>query len=174
MEKKRSKGVTRFAWVIIVASAINCLFLLQPDESIPTFSFYVALITAPLSLYFGIRLLQLKNWARIGVITISIICIVDILSVTPHMLAVLKQQVSQFGSEVGKEFEVKISQRKDIQLNLDKQTIDNIKKNLETKGQSVMDVLIYIITIGIVLIVIAFDSGIIYFFTRTKVKEQFE
>ena len=128
----RLKGITIFAWVIIVGSAFDLLFNLPTSRINPVISVYFYLLMAPFSLVTGIGLLRLKNWARIAILVISPLVMAENIFTTPYVVAKMAAPDPR------------------------------IARILEITTWTL---------VGLVLI---FNAAILYYFTRPKVKEQFE
>jgi uncharacterized membrane protein YhaH (DUF805 family) len=127
MEKKRSKGVTIFAWLIIIGSILSILSKGLASEINPQISTYFYYFVSPISIIIGIYLLRLKDWARTGIIAVSIMVGIETLATSPYCLNRMESTYPGTGID-------------------------------------------YIIAI---LISLGFNCGVIYFFTRPKVKAQF-
>ena len=93
MENSRSKGVTIFAYLIIIGSFIG---LFSQNKINPIASIYFYYIVFPLSIIAAIFLLRLKDWARKAVIIISISVAVETIATASYCL---NKVVSLYGPE---------------------------------------------------------------------------
>ena len=83
MDNKRSKGITIFARIIIVCSAVMlfpCLgifsTLMYPHSSVGIGDYFLLIISIS-SIVAAVFLLKLKEWARITILIISVLVIID-------------------------------------------------------------------------------------------------
>ncbi len=128
MEKKRSQGVTIFAWLVIIGSILNLVLNSAASDVNTQISVYFYYLVSPISIIIGIYLLKLKDWARIGIIAVSIMVGVETIVTTPYCLNKLQSTYPRTGLPF----------------------------------------------IMAVLISLGFNCGLIYYFTRPTVKEQFK
>ena len=155
MEKKRSIGVTIFAWLIIIVSGLlllgsfdfkahTKLFQSFPKNlNICLFAYGIASLA--IGVIAGIGLIRLKEIMRKVIVGINLL---DVLSGIPVLLFSLND-IKQYAYRAA----------------------------AETNSQVSIDVLANIafyIIICFAIFTIAFSMLIIYFFTRPKVKEQFK
>ena len=94
----RSKGITILAWMLLVGSVLNSItslasfiWKLPAGSANPTLSTYFYFFASPLSIFVGISLLRLRNWARIAALVLSILVALETILTTPY---VLKQLVA--------------------------------------------------------------------------------
>mgnify|MGYP001575158177 CR=1 FL=1 len=159
MEKKRSKGVTIFAWLMIILNTFMLLSFFDVKtmfECYKSFSknFVIAIISysilsALIGILVGFGLLKLKDtMRRIGIAINSM----DLLLGIPLFFISLND-LKQYSYSVA----VSETVKKSINLNID--TFAN-----------------FVFYIGVFIIGIIFGLGLlfIFFFTRPKVKEQFK
>jgi len=171
MEKKRSKGITIFSWLIILGSVLAILNFKQNQELNPAISNYLYFIICPLSIFAAIDLLKLKNWARVAIIAISIIVAIETLATVSNAInmytknAIKEAEVGFYkGHERGAKYsEPQARELSKEELGKDKELTLKIIKTMAT----IMAVMMLLVSLG-------FNGGVIYYFTRPKVKEQFK
>jgi len=134
MGDKRSKGITIFAWIILVSSAVmlfpclgNLSTLMYPHNTVGIRD-YLLLIISISSIIAAVFLLKLKEWARITILVISAVIIIN--NILVSMSVILKN------------FSISIP--------------------------------LSSIMLMLTLISLAFEGGVIYYFTRPTVKGQFK
>ncbi|MBM3250484.1 MAG: hypothetical protein FJZ09_06590 [Candidatus Omnitrophica bacterium] len=134
MENRRSKGITIFAWIIIVLSVINLISRLDYifkgtlKDYTAGIGDYFYLIISILAIIAAIFLLKLKEWARIATLIVAALVIINIILVS----------------------------------------LSTIFKNFLVSLPASLIMLV------ITLIPLAFEGGVIYYFTRPVIKEQFK
>ncbi|MBL7157077.1 MAG: hypothetical protein ISS92_02815 [Candidatus Omnitrophica bacterium] len=172
MEKKRSVGIAVFAWLIIIVSALGILQSKASWDLNHIISNYLYLILLfPLSIVVAIFLLKLENWARIAIIVISVIVAAESIITIPHVLSKIDEysmvEIEESfykGLEAGKKY------KKPDTPELTKQQVEEaIERAMQLAKKAMQAMVIIMITIST-----AFNCAVIYFFTRPKVKEQFE
>lgn len=124
MIKKRSIGITIFAWFIIFISCLVFYFNQTGDERNSEFSVFFYNIICPVFVIVAFYLLKLKSWARVGVVTVSLLVAFENIITTPYALSHAPERNEE--------------------------------------------------SIVIIFMVLVFTFAVIYYFNRTKVKEQFK
>lgn len=185
MGKKRSTGILVFGILLIIYFISIGLLILDPDSILDAYSnpqgiiFYILfIICVIIGLVCGIKILQLKEWARKCIVIIMLFNIV----IAPieyfsrnkeYFDSLYKLDRQQLEKEIERGFK-----RRNIDINKlpsDKQQLFRNKLDVEVevtinRVNKILKVLFYLIQIGTLLWFLL----IIYFFTRSKVKEQFE
>lgn len=164
MEKKRSIGVSIFAWLFIVCGALGIfgtvVNAVSPfnREFIDGFTLWWGLFGSVCYLAAGIGLLNLKPWSRQVIIALSAIYIA---------LVPLSYQRSVVMYE-------KISAMQDRLLlqQLGQQEGSASPQQLEVFRQSMARAMSVSIKLGIAFGIL-WNAGVIFYFTRPKVKAQF-
>lgn len=153
MMKKRSIGVTAFSLLILGSSIFSLLKYEAALEIAHPISNYFYLIIFSVSIGVAIYLLKLRKWARIAIIVISILVMMESLA----MLSYTANRSQKYFSKTFEEGYKRLD---------DKTEMENEKKAF----LSLMNILMAIF----ILVSLGFNCGVIYFFTRPKIKEQFE
>ncbi|MBU0571830.1 MAG: hypothetical protein KJ995_01380 [Candidatus Omnitrophica bacterium] len=165
-DKKRSVGVTIFSWVIIVGSIGNLLTLQNAKMLSPAFSFFLYMMILPASIVVGIYLLKLKKWARTAIIVISVIVGIETLATLPY---VLNTSRGYFKEQYDIEVRPQIVQL--LQENM--QGIEPSEANVERAMDAAMAIGKFFMML-MTFFILVLNAGIVFFFTRAKVKGQFE
>lgn len=176
MEKKRSKGITIFSWLIITGSILGLLSCLTERTLIPPILIFLYVIIYPTSIAIAIYLMKLRKWARIAIIVISIVVAAATVATAPYLINANKKYVNEMFDEWYKEgYEEGIERAKKIYSGkaVEEATVVVEKAKIKETTKSFSMILVNILSIAIPLISIGFNCGVIYFFTRPKVKEQF-
>lgn len=171
MKKVRSTGVTVFGWVFIIGSILSFLQIINPrsiseiitKSGIPAYlAYFGSFIMAALNMLCGVYLLRLRPWARVLAIAL---CLFSIFSFP----VVFKSGVnlSNIEDEAFKRQEQIIYEK--YKPDYQKEAMENLERSKEITKKSLPVVFALIMGMGLV-----WNLGIIYFFTRSKVKEQFE
>ncbi len=165
-DKKRSIGVTIFSWIVICGS-IGSLVTLQNTKAMsPEFSFFLYLLILPASIITGIYLLKLKRWARTAIIVITLLVAVETLATIPYVLSTSRGYLKeQYDLEVRPQI-VELLQEQMQGAEPNEADVERAMDAAKTMGKVFM-----VVTI---LIALGFNVGIVYFFTRPTVREQFE
>lgn len=170
MEKKRSRGVTVFGVLIIIGSVFGLLGARDGWKFNPPASNYLYLVLLPLSIVVAVFLFNLKNWARVAIIVISLIVAVETLITTPYALA----RVNEYGlKDAEKTIDAQIAaaemNKKPNAPKLTDEQIAQAKKMAMEAAKKIMQGMMAVV----IAISIGFNCGAIYFFTHPKVREQF-
>ncbi len=169
MDKKRSKGVTFWGWVFIVASIIGLLQLINFQWQIKTYGIgllFFSVITALVYLVCGIFLLKLKENARKVAIILGII---SILSIPAYIkLALNAADFKKYEKYHYTKSEQRIVEQ--MKPEYQQKALENLQKSKEAVKIALP--VIFIIIFGVPISI--FELIPIYFFTRPKVKEQFK
>jgi len=175
-KRKRPKGVLIFAWLIIVSSFLGLLNLAVSRAMNPQASLYAYLIIYPISIIVGIFLLKSKNWARTAIIIISVIVAVETLATLPYAMRKTREYFvavfnEQFDTALSKNIEIlKEQQQQGNQtIQLDETRIEQIKQRAKGLSANVARTLVIIA----VMMSLAFNIGVIYYFTRSPIKSLF-
>jgi len=194
MEKKRSVGVTIFAWLFIIGGIIGLLrFGLGLassskvdsglDKQLPAgtcpvvykdFTYYLYNLLSLIGLIGGIFLLKLKKWSR--TLILALCCISLVLTVAQFMKYMKQKDAMKdmFATGWQTAYEQK---RQEI---IEKYKPEQQEKALEEQSKAmeiakkVLPTVIHLIYYSVVICVILWNLGAIFFLTRTKVKEQFK
>lgn len=152
MEKKRSIGVTIFACFFIIGGIASIIGILKPkNPSLPIQlqpgmpTIILGYISTMLSLICGIYLLKLKSWARKLAI---ILCVVHLITI-PLFLKILSP------------------------INIEAMRSAMAARGATEMQQKQFEPFASLLLMIVAAISIIWNLSIVYFFTRTKVKEQF-
>ena len=171
MEKKRSVGIAVFAWLIIIGSALGILHSKAGWELNHIISNYMYLILLfPLSIVVAIFLLKLENWARLAIIAISLIVAAESVITMPYVLRQMDEySMVEIEESFYKGLEAGKKHKKPGTPELTEQQAEEaIEKAMQVAKKAMQVMVTIMITLSI-----AFNCAVIYFFTRPKVKEQF-
>ncbi len=165
MEKKRSKGVTFWGWIFIISAIIGILSAINPQRQVRLFGSVIVafgVITSLAYLICGIFILKLNDNARKMAIALGIISVI----VIPFYF---KPILSMPNSNA---YYAKAKQRITEQMKPEYQqkALEDLEKSKGVVGQVVP--IIFIVIFGVPMLLLELVP--IYFFTRPKVKEQFE
>ncbi|MFZ5800026.1 MAG: hypothetical protein ACOY3D_01440 [Candidatus Omnitrophota bacterium] len=169
MDRKRSIGVTIFAWLFIIGGILGILGGLINSDSpgkIGNLPPLIGLVLSAASLVCGIAVLQLKYWARELVI---------FLCITNLALGILNYfYISPFSPTFKEKTELMFQQQEQrilerVKPEYREATLKDLQKSRETTERSLPAILIFGLMVGIL-----WNGGVIYFFSRESVKEQFE
>ena len=165
MEKKRSKGVTFWGWIFIIFSILGLLQMIHPQWQIQMYgigTIIFSVVSSVAYLICGIYVLKLNEKARKAVIILGTISILSF----PLYFKPL------FNLPIPEDYYVKSKQRITEQLKPEYQqkALERLEKSKETmkKGLPIILIVIFVVP-GVI-----FELIPIYFFTRPKVREQFE
>ncbi|NQU74631.1 MAG: hypothetical protein HQ547_07990 [Candidatus Omnitrophica bacterium] len=177
LPRKRSRGVTIFAWFILINSVASLLAFKTSAEINPPISNVLFIPILLASITAAIYILKLREWARVMIIVLSIVVVVETLATIPYCInrymeliardfdtnydSGIKTALQQFGQKALKSG---ITKEQLLQQMEEKRSII---KGITLKGTNMMMRIIIVIYLG-------FRGGAIYFFTRPKVKEQFK
>jgi hypothetical protein len=164
MEKKKSKGVTLWAWIFIVFSLWGILdFILNFHMRIQRVNglFIFHILSCLAYLMCGFFLLQLKETARKAAIYLGLISII----VIPFYLMPVVRSYNTDNYYAKKEKMILEQMKPEHQP----AALENLRKGTE-RSKKIMP-LIILGCIGIPILVL--ESLPIYFFTRPTIKEQF-
>lgn len=164
MDIKRSKGVTFWGWVFIVSGALGLLGVIKPLQTIKFYGigiFYFGLILSAVNLICGIFILKLKENARK---TVIILGVVSILLIPIYLKLIFKQL--NFEYYYNKKRQVIVEQ---IKPEYQQKALENLEKVRKVNDKALP--IIFVLLFGMPLLIIELLP--IYFFTRPKVKEQF-
>lgn len=168
---KRPAGVTILGILIIIGSVLSLLSAQEAWKYNPPISNYLYVIVVPLSIVVGVFLLKLKNWARLAIIVISIIVSVETLITAPHALNMIKEyDMSRFKKSFYDGIERGQKNRKPDAPEMTKQQIEA----LEQKAMTFVKKGIGIYMMVMLMFSLIFNCIAIFYFTRPKVKEQFQ
>jgi len=169
-EAKRSKGVTVFGVLIIVGSVLSLLSTLGGWKNNSPISNYLYLILTPLLIVIAVFLLKLKNWARLAIIIFVAIVLVETLITSPYTLSqVKKYDMSAFEKVFYASIELKKQQAKPDAPQLTNEQIEEARQKAVKVGIKSMEAMLLIM----IILSAIFSGLLIYFFTRPKIKEQF-
>ncbi|MFH1458645.1 MAG: hypothetical protein ABIG31_05755 [Candidatus Omnitrophota bacterium] len=170
MEKKRSKGVTFWAWFFIVSNLIELLPVINLKQQLTTYNnivpiyhivmLFFTVVISLASIICGIYLLRLNDYARKSVIVLGITSII----LMPFFLMSGLKQINS-GDLFEKQKQVSMEQNKS-------ESLQKVWEDLERSKEffRIVFSILAIVVFGLRLIFILIP---IYFFTRPKVKEQF-
>jgi len=178
MEKKRSKGITIFCWLIILFGIYSIFQLIIVFATNTYFSFwtkisfYLFVMLDVCVVLCAFKALGLQEWARRYLVLLLALGIAMSLYGLKNALYVTKTQWNVIEEKIGKE-DLEYSKRyvsESIQqAKLEsKEVLKKIAKNFEPQ-RFVMNFMIFVGGIPII-----WRLLIIFFFTRKKVKEQFK
>jgi len=162
MEKKRPKGVTIFSWLIIVGSLLPFSQVIQKRTEYLPIIVYFTVVISVVSIIVAISLLKLKKWARIAIIAISILVAIKTLAIVPYSMNKIQSSLSERFEE---HYKKNVKEKGRI-IGQDVPTAEEARNLTLTFMKSFMAV--------VILISLGFNSGVIYYLTRPKVKEMFE
>lgn len=165
MENKRSKGVSFWAWVFIVSAIMGLLLAINPKQKMQFYAIGMLVFSVISSLAYlicGIFILKLNNSARKAVIILGYI---SIIAIPFYLKPVLTQMNSN--DYYSKNKQMIINQMKP---EFQQKALENLEKEREI-GKKVLPTF-FIIILGLPWLI--FELAPIYFFTRPKVKEQFQ
>ncbi len=169
-ETKKLKGVTILGVLIIIGSVLNLLSAPEGWKYNLPISNYLYLIIMPLSIVIAAFLFRLKNWARIAIIVISSIALVETLLTASYGLNKVKEyDMSRFersfyaGLEAGKQHA-----RPEAPKVTEQQIEEFKQKAMVVYKKGMLVTVIIMILLGVM-----FNLVLICYFTRPKVKEQF-
>ena len=165
MEKKRSKGVTFWAWVFIISAIIGFLSVKNLNQQIQIFGIGLSFFKIAVSLAHlicGIYLLKLNNSARKTAIILGIISIVAI----PSYLKPIFRQLNS-DDYYAKQKQVIIEQ---VKPELQQKALENLGEAREAIKE--LRPTVFMVIFGLPWLI--FELIPIYFFTRPKIKEQFQ
>ena len=170
-ENKRPNGVTILGTLIIIGAVLSLLSIREGWQFNRPISNYLYLIIVPFSIVVGVFLLKLKNWARIAIIAVSIIVSVETLITTPYAMNKFKEyDMSRFKKSFYEGIERGQKNRKPDAPELTKQQIEALEQKAMTfVGKGMRITMIVALTLSIM-----FNCIAIFYFTRPKVKEQFQ
>ena len=173
---KRSKGVTIFSWLILVRSIFAIIGIQNPRPLNPPFVFFFSIVILPLSIVAAINLLRLKNWARTGVIIIAILVVAKHAVTIPYVMSKSREYLSEkYEVEVKPQIEELLRGQQETEEGeeagegAEQPSDEDIERSIQAAiiiGQLILAVLILVSAV--------FNIGVIYFFTRPIVKEQFK
>lgn len=171
MDKKISKGVKFWGLFFIISSlwTICCSISYYPHKiQTEGMSFFVfSILSAIAYLICGIYLLQLNELARKIVICLGIISLVAIpILLVPKVISVFNQS-SQSEAYYAKKKKVILEE---VKPEFQEQALEKLRKTDET-GKKLLPIIFSVFFVIPTFILKAFP---IYFFTRSKVKEQFQ
>lgn len=156
-DRKRSKGVTVFAVLIIAASVLSIMSLPQSWQFSSIFSNILYLVVLPASIVSGIALLRLKKWARVAVIAISVIVAAETIITAPMLLSKITEIAEA-------------TTRQGYAENLEEGTRPPVS---EEEALAIMIPVVRVVIISMIAMSVLFNCLVILFFTRPKVREQF-
>lgn len=167
MDKKRFTGVTIFAWIFIVIGMFGLLSFLnpktyeQPLGMTGFFKYLLQFLVSGVTLICGIYLLKLKSWAR--KLTL-IICAINIGFSLFTFSAVSKIRDIQEDEFKKQEAAIKEKYKPEFQ----KEALERLEytKQISRKFFPVFFA-------GALTFAVLWNLGVIYFFTRQRVKQQF-
>ena len=175
--EKRSKGVTIFSWLIIIGSILSLLSTKTGRQLSPPISHYFYFIISFASLVVGVYLLKLKQWARIAIIIISILVMTESLATAPYVLSEGRKVASEaFEKSFEEGYEDSIEAAKE-KFGIKSLKIDISESEMEADKEKAMKKVMPLFTaiiITLILLSSGFNCGVVYYFTRPKVKEQFK
>lgn len=165
MEKKRSKGVTFWGWIFIVSAIIGLLSAISPQRQIHLYGTAIVvfgMISSLAYLICGIFILKLNDNARKTAIALGIISII----VIPFYLKPILNMPNS------NSYYAKAKQRiaEQVKPEFQQKALEDLEKSKTVVGKVVPIFFIVIFVVPILLI----ELIPIYFFTRPKVKEQFD
>jgi len=166
---KRPAGITVFGWLIIIGSVLNLLFFGGSVGINPVISTYFYLVILPVSIVTGVFLLKLKEWARLAIIVISLLVMVETLATIPHVASRTKEYFSkQFdqGFDSGLEARMRESAKG---AKIDAAKVNEIK----TMGREITVKVGTFIFMLFCVISLVFNGSVIYYFGRPKIKRCF-
>ena len=175
MEKKRSKGITIFSWLIIIWSILSLASNKAAKEANPLIPYYFYFIIFSASIVIGVYLLKLKQWARIAIIIISILVMAESLATAPYDF---REGQKVFSEAFEKSFEEGFE--KSVKAAKEKFRIKSVKIGISEieadKKKALKSAMPFATTTIIILLLLSlgFNCGVVYYFTRPKVKEQFK
>lgn len=168
-QRKRSIGITIFAWFFIITSFIALVFGIPYNQYTESYPFLSKIILICLSFYFttlsiiyiiaGINLLRLKEWSRKLIIALQIVVLMMSifvfypLSHRPEAKAQLKITVGKVWERMSKDRKLKYASKAEY-------ITDQVQRVNSMQPLSRVMSFLYC---GLILL----------FFTRSKIKEQF-
>ena len=157
----RPRGVTVFSWLILIGSILGVASFLFDQGIRKHFSYFYALLHL-FSIVLAIFLLQLKDWARKTILVLSIVFVTGTLLAFP-------QSCRNYAQE---NFEM---MRQDLSNDLLTQAGGDINKAQASFSfhQEIYFDTTNAVLVAMVLWNLAFNAGVICYFTRPKVKERF-
>jgi len=167
MEKERSIGVTVFGWVFIIGGIWSILVKISAAiraSAMVDVKYILAFVISALSLTCGIYLLKLKPWARQLAMVLAGVNIIYALIIFNSLI---KTDYSKMMDYASKKQEQMVQEQ--YKPEYQKKALEAIEKQKQITEKA-MPMLFAIVT-GIT---IGWNIIIIFFFTRPKVKEQFE
>lgn len=168
--KKKPDGIMVFGVLIIIGSVFSLLSAREGWKYNPVVSNYLYLIVLPLAIVAAVFLLKLKNWARIVIIAISVIVLVETIITVPHVLAVAKKYaISGFDKISFADLEKNRQRtRPDSPKLTEEQTEAVVQKIKQVAEKAILWVFKILITLSAI-----FNCLVIYYFSLPRVKEQF-
>jgi|GEM_PF-439991 len=183
--KKRSKGVTLFAWSFIIISLI-VLFSARgqkyPFISSAPILFLITFYTAAYGIagiLTGINLLRLKEWARKLVVFLAVLGVADMFIFVPlnHIDFKKTSQIELIGQQQLVALKNKLSDAYDGFLAKNNAAPKMSKEEFiqlgVTKVESITRMAMHIFMAIMESLLILYSIFLLYFFTRPRVKEQF-
>jgi hypothetical protein len=165
MEKKRSVGVAIFAWIFIVGGAFgifgSLINMFSPinREFVDSFTLWQGIICSVLNLIVGIGLFNLKPWAR--KLTIALCALYIALVPLSY-----QRSIKMFEKISAMQDKILLHQMGQENRERDAQALKEIRQTMD----SVTSISIKVgIAVGLI-----WNLGVIFYFTRPKVKEQFD
>jgi hypothetical protein len=166
MEKKRSKGVAFWAWLFIISAIMGLLPVInlkQQMELYGTGRLFFSLAISLAYLICGICLLKLNNSARKAAIILGSI---SIILIPFHLKLVQQGEEASSDKHYSKSKQMIVEQMKP---EFQQKALKNLEETNKISKKSLPIVIMFTGISGLVFALIP-----IYFFTRPKVKEQFQ
>jgi len=166
---KKPAGVMVFGWLIIIGSALNLLFYGGAIGINPPISNYFYIVILPVSIIIGVFLLKLKGWARVAIIVVSLLVMVETVATIPYVASRTKEYFSkQFdqGFDSGLEAKMRDAAKG---AKVDAAEVNRIKamgREITIKIGTFMFMLFCVISL-------VFNASVIYYFGRPKIKRCF-
>jgi len=171
MEHKRSRGVTIFAWLILIGSIFNLAAMLPAaaQQAASPISPFLYITVGIISIVVAMNLLKLAGWARMAIIIISVIVAAETLATAPTFFK-KNQEVFALSFDAGWDG-VMENMKKDPEkaAALD---IARMEESREKTKETALKLNRIFLT-ALMLLSAGFNLGVIYFFTRPKIVEQF-
>jgi len=168
---KKPEGVKILGIIFLILSVMSLLSIREGWKYNPPISNYLYVIITPLCIVVAVFLIKFKNWARIVMIAISAVILLETAISTPYVLTKAKEYAI---SGLDKSFfEGVEARRQESNPNAPKLT----EKQIEEAMQKVMPIAEKaIMGIFMILIILSaiFYSFIIFYLSRPKVRKQFK
>jgi hypothetical protein len=161
MEKKRSKGVTFWAWFFIISSLIGLILVINPKQQVQFYGIARGVVMYLVYFICGIYLLKLNDYARKAVIVLGIISIISF----PFIFMPALNKMN-FDDYYAKKKRIIMEQYKPESQ---QKALENLEKIKESSKKFVP--IFVTVTFGLPYLIYILIP--IYFFTRPKVKRQF-